>query len=351
MASGADSASGRPAGGGRAPEHGDCVLITGAAGYLGTLTAQAIRSVRPDLRLLGVDRIRGDAPVDWLIADVAAPDTLRSIAWHEVAAVLHLPALTTMSAERDFDAALHLNVTATVALLEACRAEGGRRGRPLRFVFPSSLAVFGGGQATVDERSPVRPSSTYGFSKVIVEQYVAEFSRRGFIDGVTLRLPVCIVRPGRTLRTSAGFLSDLVCAAAAGRPLALPMPARRRIPVADNAAAAGALATLALGPGWSALPPLRQPPTLLQAPALLHLPALSVCAEDLFASLIELGIAIDRRDYPVAIDAEVMRVTAGWPTRFGTSHPEALANFRSGSMREILARFLAGVSRRGPTPR
>jgi D-erythronate 2-dehydrogenase len=316
-----------------APGQG-CVVVTGAAGYLGTLTVQALLVDRAAGRIVGVDRVRGPLPIAWQPGDLCDPAVVASIPWPAVDAVVHLAALTTMPAEQDFDAARRLNVDASLALLDACRAEAARRGRPLRFVFASSVGVFAGGEARVDEASAAAPASTYGFTKVVVERYLAEFCRRGFVDGVTIRLPVCMVRPGRTLRTSAGFLSDLVCRLAAGGRFVLPMPPGWTIPVASSEAAGGLLAAMAVRPGDRL--PVR----------MLHLPALPVCALDVIAALRNCGIAVGPDRFEVAVDDDVMRVTAGWPTHFDSRHPELTAALPGRTLQQIVARHLASSAGR-----
>jgi len=318
------------------PEHaaaapaGPRVLVTGSAGYLGAQVVRALREADPPARPIGLDRVAdpvepGRRPLD--LTDAAQRD---AIDWTAIDSVVHLAALTTVPAERSLEAACALNVDATVALLRATAAEGARRGRPLRFVFASSVAVFAGGPARVDESTPVAPASTYGFTKAVIERYLVEYARRGLLEAVALRLPVVIVRPGRTGATSAGFLSDLIrTLAQPGECFACPLPADRRLPVASRRAAAGALARLATMP-WAAVP----------AP-LLNLPSLAASAIDAVDALRGCGIeGVDER-IAATLDDRVAALVAGWPERLGTRHPALFDAHADRSLEAIVADHLA----------
>ena len=311
------------------------VLVTGAAGYLGSRVALALRDERcfGCERVIGVDRVRGEEATDWIAGDLTDADVRAAIDWRSVDAVVHLAALTTVASEQDFDAACALNVDATVALLDAARAEGQRRGRALRFVLASSVGVFAGGEARVDERSAVAPASTYGFTKAVVERYVQEYSRRGYVEAAALRLPVVIVRPSRTGRASAGFLSDLTRALAYGERFACPLALDRRLPVASNRASARALAMLATAP-WESLP----------APVL-NLPAIAASARDAVEALRSNGIEVSPEQVACEPDAEVQALTAGWPERFDTIHPETFGAVRDLALEEIVADYLRETKR------
>jgi nucleoside-diphosphate-sugar epimerase len=304
------------------------VLVTGAAGYLGTRVVRALRDAVPRAHPIGLDRLPADSGRHWIVADLTVAAARGSIDWASIDAVVHLAALTTAAAEQDFEAALALNVDASVDLMRAAAAEGALRGRALRFVFASSVGVYAGGVARVDESSPTSPASTYGFTKAVVERYVAEYARRGLLEAVALRLPVVIVRPGRTGATSAGFLSDLVRTLAQGAGFTCPLPADRRLPVASPRAAAHALAMLATLPAAEIPAPM------------LHLPALAASAQDAIQALRACGVVVPAGRVAVAPDARVTALVAGWPEHFGSRHPALFETLRDHSLQAIVADHL-----------
>src|SRR5207244_7901020 len=108
---------------------------------------------------------------------------------------------------------VRVNLDGSRAVLEACRARGG----PVRLVFVSTLAVFGGGHELVDEATKPDPETTYGATKAAVELLVADYSRKGFVDGRTARLPTVIVRPDAPARATSAFVSSIFRETLAGR--------------------------------------------------------------------------------------------------------------------------------------
>ena len=120
---------------------------------------------------------------------------------------LHLAAIVSGMAEADFDLGMRINVDATRTLLELCRSAGNRP----RVVFTSSVAVFGGELPPVlNDTTALNPQTSYGIEKAIGELLVADYTRRGFIDGRSLRLPTITVRPGRPNAAASSFASGII---------------------------------------------------------------------------------------------------------------------------------------------
>lgn len=135
--------------------------------------------------------------------------------------VFHLAAVVSAQAEADYELGRRVNLRGTDAVVDACR----RLAKPPRVVFTSSVASFSGGQgAVIQDDTRQVPSNSYGAQKAAAELVLADASRRGFLDAVSLRLPTVIVRPGRPNRAASSFLSAIVREPLLGLPADLPVP-------------------------------------------------------------------------------------------------------------------------------
>jgi D-erythronate 2-dehydrogenase len=217
-------------------------VITGGAGFIGTLLAR---------RLLAAPVAVGGAAaedVDELILadlasprpDLAADPRVRAVTGDLQAIVpglgkadviFHLAGVVSGAAEADFDLGMRVNVDGTRAVLEHAR----RQDEPPVLVFSSSLAVFGTDPAagsagtvpdnTVHDDTLPRPQSSYGIQKFIGEQFMADYSRRGFVRGRSVRLMTVAVRPGKPNAALSGFMSGIIREPLAGQRATCPVPA------------------------------------------------------------------------------------------------------------------------------
>jgi nucleoside-diphosphate-sugar epimerase len=228
------------------------ILITGGSGFLGARLARTLLQ-RGRLSLAGAP----DAPIETITltdraeppADLAADPRVRFVGGDllELAtarklpaagtqAVFHLAAAVSGECEADFDLGMRSNFAATHALLEAARALGSK---PV-LVFASSLAVFGKQpgrpmpEVITDETLPT-PQSSYGIQKFIGEQMVADYARKGFITGRSVRLMTVSVRPGRPNGAASSFLSGMIREPLAGVRAAVPVPADTLVALASPA--------------------------------------------------------------------------------------------------------------------
>jgi nucleoside-diphosphate-sugar epimerase len=138
--------------------------------------------------------------------------------------VFHLAAIVSAQAEADYDLGRRVNLRGTDAVVDACRRLAAAGARPPRVVFTSSVASFSGGQnAVLDDNARQVPANSYGAQKAAAELILADATRRGFLDAVSLRLPTVIVRPGRPNRAASSFLSAIIREPLLGLPAELPV--------------------------------------------------------------------------------------------------------------------------------
>jgi nucleoside-diphosphate-sugar epimerase len=195
------------------------VLITGGGGFLGYRLALKLLERKalagPDGKPASLSQIKvfdaafppdPDPRLKCVKGDITDIAALSAAVDRDTGAVFHLAAVVSAGAEADFDLGYRVNLDGTRNLLEVCR----KLQAPPRLVFASSLAVFGGKlPEVVDDAVTPNPQTSYGTQKVIGEYLVTDYSRKGFIDGRSLRLPTIVVRPGKPNLASTSFASGM----------------------------------------------------------------------------------------------------------------------------------------------
>jgi nucleoside-diphosphate-sugar epimerase len=215
------------------------VVITGGAGFLGSRLARAILArgaltgARGETRevgelvLLDVAAAKLDDPRAKVVTgDLADPALIERVVTRDTDAIFHLAAVVSGQAEAEFDVGMRVNVDATRALLERCR----KLAQPPKFVFTSSLAVFGGALPDpVPDDALLTPQTSYGAQKAIGELLVYDMTRKGYIDGRSLRLPTITVRPGKPNKAASSFASSVIREPLNGVDAPCPVAASTRI--------------------------------------------------------------------------------------------------------------------------
>ena len=195
------------------------VFITGGGGFLGYRLALKLLErgtlAGPDGKPAEISRIKvfdaafppnPDSRLVCVKGDIGELEIIEAELDRDTASVFHLAAVVSAHAEQEFDVGYRVNLDGTRNLLEACRDMD----TPPRLVFASSLAVYGGKlPAVVDDSVTPTPQTSYGTQKVIGEYLVNDYSRKGMIDGRSLRLPTIVVRPGKPNLASTSFASGM----------------------------------------------------------------------------------------------------------------------------------------------
>jgi nucleoside-diphosphate-sugar epimerase len=315
------------------------VLVVGAAGMIGAkLTA----------RLVADGGIGGHAIDELVLADVvlpaavAAPFRVTTRAADLSAAgaaaalvagrpdvIFHLAAIVSGEAEADFDKGYRINLDGTRALFEAIRGVGD--GYRPRVVFTSSIAVFGAPfPPAISDEFFETPLTSYGTQKAIGELLLADYSRRGFFDGIGIRLPTICVRPGKPNKAASGFFSGIIREPLAGQEATLPVAESVRHWFASPRSATGFLVHAA------ALDKAK-----LGDRRNLNMPGVSATVGEELAALAKIAgpkVAARVRRQP---DATIARIVAGWPANFETQRALALGFRADASFEDIVRAHIA----------
>ncbi len=193
------------------------ILITGGGGFLGSRLAAALlaRGKLGGQAISGITLLDGafppalpqDARVKAVTGDVSDAKVLASVCAADTAAVFHLAAVVSGAAEADFDLGMRVNLKGTELLLEQLR----KSTKPPRVVYTSSVAAFGGNLPPVlDDSTIANPQTSYGTQKVIGEYLMNDYSRKGFLDARSLRLPTIVVRAGKPNAAASSFASGII---------------------------------------------------------------------------------------------------------------------------------------------
>lgn len=223
------------------------ILITGGYGFIGGSVAKRLIERNPQKRIVLIDII--DKPhipeikdkVAFIKANLSTPGICRELITGDVDTIFHFAALVSAGAEQDFEAGLRANVYAPLNLFEACR----QLGTCPRIIYSSTVATFWGKDVPdeINDYTHQHPQNSYGVAKVIMEQMLNDYSRKGYIDGRGIRLPAVIVRnePNSAATT---YASSIIREPIAGNDYACPVTPETRIKVLSIARCVDAMIKL-----------------------------------------------------------------------------------------------------------
>jgi nucleoside-diphosphate-sugar epimerase len=276
-------------------------------------------------------------PFDGVVSDLSAPGEAEKLVASRPELIFHLAAVVSGEAEADFDKGYRVNLDGTRRLFEAIRKENYRP----RVVFTSSIAVFGAPfpEAIGDEFLSA-PLTSYGTQKAIGELLLADYTRRGFMDGIGLRLPTVCVRPGRPNRAASGFFSSIIREPLAGEEALLPVPETVRHWFASPRAAVGFLVHAS-----------RINTDQLGARRNLNMPGVSATVGEQIEALRKVAGEKAARLIRREPDATIQRIVEGWPRNFDARRALALGFRADASFEEIIRIHIEDELRGTSAPR
>lgn len=322
------------------------ILITGGAGFVGQRIAmECLR--RGHLELDGTpsadieniiltdnadppfwhEGLREDPKVTTSFGDISDEAYVKSLFDQEIHCVFHLASIVSGQGETDFDLAMRVNLDGTRYLFEAIRAQENNA----RVVFTSSVASFGGDQMpeTIDDNTKQTPRTTYGVTKAIGELLINDYSRKGFFDGRSARLPTVIVRPGKPNLAASSFVSGLFREPLNGENCVIPVDPSQLMPVLGYRSIANGIIKLA-----------EIPADTLGTDRGVGLPAFNATVQELMDSLHQAAGNRHLGEHVMKLDPVIATICSGWPQKADTSRAQALGLPMESSLEEIVTHYI-----------
>lgn len=314
------------------------IAITGAAGFLGQRLVQQLLSKgelrqQPIARLTLIDQIEAPLPDSGNVAvtskslDIAESGALDSVLEQRPDVIYHLAAVVSSAAEADLELGMRVNFDATRALLEGCREHSLTE---TRLIMASSVAAYGGELPDVlDDMTALHPQNSYGAQKAMCELLINDYSRRGLVDGLILRLPTIVIRPGRPNAAASSFASSILREPLNGEEAICPVPVELPMFVMSPGKVVDALIHGAEVPR-EALAPFRA----------FMLPGITVTVAQMLEALRDAAgdkaLARVRHDPDPRIEA----IVASWPAQFETTKAKQLGFVGDDNFKQIIDAFV-----------
>lgn len=320
------------------------LLITGGGGFLGARLART---------LLARGTLAGERIASLVLADIASPppdlladgrveartgtllsqtDALRTESFD---GVFHLASAVSGECEADFELGLRSNLDSTRALLDALRANANAGGKPTRLVFSSSVAVFGPDPAmplpklVADDTLPA-PQTSYGTQKLVCEHLVADYTRKGFIDGRAARLMTVTVRPGRPNGAASSFFSGIIREPLAGVESVCPVSPDVSHPMSSPSRTVDGLIAVYEASREQFL-----------GRTAMNLPALNVRVSDMLDALEEVAGSAVRKLVRFERDERIAGIVANWPAGATAARAARLGLKPHENFAEIIQQYIA----------
>ncbi|NEA64022.1 D-erythronate dehydrogenase [Streptomyces sp. SID12488] len=324
------------------------IVITGGFGFLGQQVADVLLRRRtlggaPIDRLVLADRVvpTGSPLVADPLVEVVRGDLIRrldKIFEQPVDVLIHLASAVSAECEADFDLGMSANLDTTRALLDAARTQTTTGGPMPRVVFSSGIAVYGSDPAlplppVVSESTLPTPQSSYGTQKRVCEQLIAEYTRRGFIDGRVARLVTVSVRAGAPNAAASGFLSGIIREPLAGLPATCPVSPDLRVALASPQRTVEGILRITeaeRGPGG------------LEGGLPVILPALTVTVAEMLDTLRRVAGDAVADLVTVTPDPTIEAIVGSWPAAFDNARATALGLQPDANFESIVRAYIEG---------
>ncbi|MEO8936900.1 MAG: D-erythronate dehydrogenase [Burkholderiaceae bacterium] len=323
------------------------LLITGASGFIGRRLAEALLANgtlggETIDRLVLVDQVPADATLatDPRVESRVGPllTQCASFTGDRFDGVFHLASAVSGECEDDFELGLRSNLDTTRALLDALRAATGAGAKPARFVFASSVAVFGPDAsaplpAVVRDTTLPAPQTSYGTHKLICEALIADYTRKGFIDGRAARLMTVTVRPGRPNGAASSFFSGIIREPLAGVEAICPVDPSTSHPLTSPARTIEGLIAVYEASRERFVGRLA-----------LNLPAVNARVSDMLDALERVAGKVVRDRVRFVPDARIAGIVANWPAAATAERAAGLGLHPDQDFDAIIRQYIADCS-------
>lgn len=309
------------------------VVITGGQGFLGQRLAKTLlaqNNVQIDDLIL-IDVVKPIAPnndprVRCYEMDLREPTGLDELITKETDAIFHLAAIVSSHAEQDPDLGYEINFLATRNLLEICRQNNPK----VRFIFSSSLAVFGGElPETILDSTAFTPQSTYGTQKAMCELLINDYTRKGFVDGIVVRLPTICIRPGKPNKAASSFVSSIMREPLHGETAICPVSEELRLWLSSpNTVVANFIHALTL----QSLPQ--------RSWHTINLPGFSVTVKQMLSDLSQIKGEEILKHIKFEFDESINNIVASWPARIDNTQALALGFSVDSNFQSVIQQFI-----------
>ncbi len=300
------------------------IVITGGGGMLGFKLAKALlargRLTSTDGKEAAITRVTlfdtafppslpQDPRLEAIAGDISTPGVLAKALTLDTQSIFHLASVVSAGAEADFDLGWKVNLEGTRTLLELAR----NCAKPPRLMFTSSVAAFGGDlPGVLDDSTTPNPQTSYGAQKVCCEYLITDYTRKGYIDGRSLRLPTIVVRPGKPNLAASSFASGVLREPLNG--------------VVSECPVSLDTSVWLLSPGRaveSFIHAHETPSSLWAMNRVLNLPGITVPVAEMVEAMRRVAGDAAAKRVAYKPDARIQKIVAGWPVKFRT--PRALA--------------------------
>jgi nucleoside-diphosphate-sugar epimerase len=289
------------------------ILITGGGGFIGSRLAASLKVIDPKAEITLLDQAFPpglEKRFTCVAGDVASPAVIEKALGRDTDSIYHLAAVVSGGAEADFGLGYHVNMDGTRALLEAAR----KLAKPPRVVYASSVAAFGGVLPDVlDDSTTPAPQTSYGTQKVIGEYLVADYTRKGFIDGRSLRLPTIVVRPGKPNLAASSFASSIIREPLAGVAVDCPVPDTTGVWILSPL---GVVTAFIQAHDMAA----KDWPTT----RVVNLPGITLTVREMLDAMGRVAGAETVRRVRFVPDARIQGIVKTWPVKFRTERADAM---------------------------